>query len=185
MCSRNLRRARRAQLIQRLSQPVIAGRQALHEFFERRLETFLSPRFSQKRIRDPSLAFDGKGYSEPHRLTVEDRNIVETRKLADLFARSVLDQASDILSSYSKCAGSPGEIRTPVDGFLPGWEVQSPSLAGSFSTLASPLHHRATRDPGPGPRPNKPSAIVSPGVGEVSKGPWKRKLRGSWGFSII
>ena len=44
--------------------------------------------------------------------------------------------------------GSPGEIRTPVDGSLPGLEVQSPSLAGSlFSTLASPLHHRATRDP--------------------------------------
>ena len=54
--------------------------------------------------------------------------------------------------------GSPGEIRTPVDGSLPGFGVQSPSLARSFSTLASPLHHRATRDPGPGLSPNKPSA---------------------------
>lgn len=33
-------------------------------------------------------AFDGEGYSEPHRLTVEDRNIVEMRKLADIFARA-------------------------------------------------------------------------------------------------
>src|SRR6266550_5419798 len=55
--------------------------------------------------------------------------------------------------------GSPGEIRTPVDGSLPSFRVQSPSLAGSlFSTLASPLHHRATRDPGLRPSPNKPSA---------------------------
>ncbi len=105
-------------------------------------------------------AFDSEGYSEPHRLTVEDRNIVETRKLADLFAKSVLDQANNILSSSSKCAGSPGEIRTPVDGSLPGFGVQSPSLAGSsFLTLASPLHHRATRDPGLRPSPNKPSAL--------------------------
>src|SRR6266566_2387916 len=64
------------------------------------------------------------------------------------------------LKVYSKWAyGSPGEIRTPVDGSLPRLGVQSPSLAGSlFSTLASPLHNRATRDPGPGPSPNKPSA---------------------------
>jgi integrase len=65
-------------------------------------------------------AFDSEGYSEPHRLTVEDRNMIETRKLADLFAKSVLDQANNILSSSSKCTGSPGEIRTPVDGSLPG-----------------------------------------------------------------
>ena len=54
------------------------------------------------------------GTREPHRLTVEDRNIVETRRLADIFAKSVLEQANSILSSSSKCAGSPGEIRTPV-----------------------------------------------------------------------
>src|SRR5438132_10057166 len=60
-------------------------------------------------------------------------------------------------------SGSPGEIRTPVDGSLPWFGVQSPSLAGSlFSTLASPLHHRATRDPGLRPRPNKPSAQSTP-----------------------
>src|SRR6266571_114533 len=80
----------------------------------------------------------------------------------------VLGQQSSVSSvSFRKCPssvelrpfGSPGEIRTPVDGSLPGFGVQSPSLAGSlFSTLASPLHHRATRDPGPGPSPNKPSA---------------------------
>jgi hypothetical protein len=57
--------------------------------------------------------------------------------------------------------GSPGEIRTPVDGSLPGFGVQSPSLARSFSTLASPLHHRATRDPGRRQRPNKPSAQLT------------------------
>src|SRR5438093_8661350 len=66
-------------------------------------------------------------------------------------------QCTGIFSGASY--GSPGEIRTPVDGSLPGFGVQSPSLAGSlFSTLASPLHHRATRDPGPRPSPNKPSA---------------------------
>ncbi len=64
-------------------------------------------------------AFDSEGYSEPHRLTIEDRNIAETRKLADIFARSVLEQANSILPSSTKCAGSPGEIRTPVDGSLP------------------------------------------------------------------
>jgi len=56
-------------------------------------------------------AFDSEGYSEPHRLTVEDRNTIETRKLAELFAKSVLDDANSILSSSSKCTGSPGEIR--------------------------------------------------------------------------
>src|SRR5712664_4389294 len=77
----------------------------------------------------------------------------------EAFAQNVLNDPPCILSPSSKRYGSPGEIRTPVDGSLPGFVVQSPSLAGSlFSTLASPLHHRATRDPGLRPRPNKPSA---------------------------
>ncbi len=53
-----------------------------------------------------------------------------------------------MVCSSSKCVGSPGEIRTPVDGYPP-FGVQSPSMTGSsFSTLASPLHHRATEPPG-------------------------------------
>ena len=36
-------------------------------------------------------AFDNEGFSEPHRLTTEYKNMMETRKLADIFARSVLD----------------------------------------------------------------------------------------------
>src|SRR5213592_320449 len=51
-----------------------------------------------------------------------------------------------------------GRFELPSMGLFLVFGVQSPSLAGSFSTLASPLHHRATRDPGPGPSPNKPSA---------------------------
>lgn len=80
-------------------------------------------------------AFDCEGYSEPHRLTVEDRNVVETGKLADLFAGSVLDQANSILSSSSKCAGSPGEIRTPVDGSLPGLESKAHHWPGHSRPL--------------------------------------------------
>ncbi len=42
-----------------------------------------------------------------------------------------------------------GRFELPSMGLFLVRGVQSPSLAGSlFSTLASPLHHRATRDPG-------------------------------------
>src|SRR6266566_9145636 len=52
-----------------------------------------------------------------------------------------------------------GRFELPSMGLFLVRGVQSPSLAGSlFSTLASPLHHRATRDPGLRPSPNKPSA---------------------------
>src|SRR5256885_14822351 len=52
-----------------------------------------------------------------------------------------------------------GRFELPSMGIFLVSGVQSPSLAGSlFSTLASPLHHRATRDPGPWPNPSKPSA---------------------------
>src|SRR6266704_7085082 len=51
-----------------------------------------------------------------------------------------------------------GRFELPSMGLFLVRGVQSPSLAGSlFSTLASPLHHRATRDPGLRPSPNKPS----------------------------
>src|SRR6266704_2246419 len=54
-----------------------------------------------------------------------------------------------------------GRFELPSMGFFLVRGVQSPSLAGSlFSTLASPLHHRATRDPGLRPRPHKPSATA-------------------------
>ncbi len=54
-----------------------------------------------------------------------------------------------------------GRFELPSMGLFLVRGVQSPSLAGSlFSTLASPLHHRATRDPGLRPRPNKPSATA-------------------------
>src|SRR5438093_7210342 len=94
-----------------------------------------------------------------HLSSAPEKDQWELRTLTEAFAQSVFNNSNGIPNLSSGHYGSPGEIRTPVDGFLPSQGVQSPSLAGSlFSTLASPLHHRATRDPGPGPSPNKPSA---------------------------
>ena len=64
-------------------------------------------------------AFDSQGFSEPQMIYFEDKEQQETRRLADAFARSVLDEAHSILSTSSLDVGSPGEIRTPVDGSLP------------------------------------------------------------------
>jgi hypothetical protein len=44
----------------------------------------------------------------------------KAQMLTDAFVNSVLDQVNEILYAFSVQFGSPGEIRTPVDGSLPG-----------------------------------------------------------------
>ena len=72
----------------------------------------------------PRILRDGAsntgGYSMPHRIVVspEERDELEMRRLVDAFVKSVFED-NDILPSSSVRFGSPGEIRTPVDGSLP------------------------------------------------------------------
>ena len=138
----------------------------LAEYMNAELRTTPKPRLTDRHVIEALLR--GRGSTRrrscaktPSSFTGSARRTGSRLRPKDWLTRS-RRTFSTMRTAYSRLLASVlvarGRFELPSMGFFL-LEVQSPSLAGSlFSTLASPLHHRATRDPGLRPRPNKPSA---------------------------
>ena len=79
-----------------------------------------------ERILREEAQSDGSG--EPHRIKTSEREQWELRTLTKAFAQSVFTKPNGIPPVSSARFGSPGEIRTPVDGFLPGFRGPKPII---------------------------------------------------------